>query len=163
MLMSVLDSLRQHACSARIPLSPLIEGIRSSKGLPERDADSLAPALDALLADGPLDYQRRREALRPISRIPTNLRRGLPNWVIEEGVSSELVLGWIWTWFTCGPMRSSPWPNRPDRDIYAFDLRLDPETRLALVEAGQQLLADTDLRTIPTLTATLDAVTRSYG
>ncbi len=60
-------------------------------------------------------------------------------------------------------MRSSPWPDIPDRDIHAFNTRIDPETRLLLHEAGQLLLADTDLLTIPTTDATWTGVTRRYG
>jgi hypothetical protein len=41
-------------------------------------------------------------------------------------------------------MRSSPWPTTPDRDIAAFDTRLDPESKLVLAETAQQLLADAD-------------------
>jgi len=74
-----------------------------------------------------------------------------------------LALGWIWTRFTHGPMRSSPWPHIPDRDIHAFDTRIDPETRLLLHETGQQLLADADLLTIPAGRATFTGVTRRYG
>ena len=60
-------------------------------------------------------------------------------------------------------MRSSPWTHIPDRDIHAFDTRIDPETRLLLHETGQQLLADADLLTIPTIHTTWTGVTRRYG
>jgi hypothetical protein len=60
-------------------------------------------------------------------------------------------------------MRSSPWPHIPDRDIHAFDTRIDPETRLVLHETGQQLLADADLMTIPASRCAVDRVTRRYG
>lgn len=58
--------------------------------------------------------------------------------------------------------RASRWLHIPDRDIHAFDTRIDPETRL-LQETGQQLLADADLLTITRTRATWRAVTRSYG
>jgi len=74
-----------------------------------------------------------------------------------------LALGWIWTRFTHGPMRSSPWPHIPDRDIHSFGTRIDPETRLVLHEAGQQLLADADLVTITSSRGAVDRVTRRYG
>ena len=57
-------------------------------------------------------------------------------------------------------MRSSRWPHLPDRDVHAFDARIDPETRLVLHETGQQLLADADLRTIP---ATRTITAREYA
>ncbi len=41
-------------------------------------------------------------------------------------------------------------PFIADRHVRAFDAAIDPETRLVLAEAGQQLLADADVITIPT-------------
>ena len=41
-------------------------------------------------------------------------------------------------------MRASWWPTTPDRDIAAFDTRVDPESKLVLSETAQQLLADAD-------------------
>ena len=60
-------------------------------------------------------------------------------------------------------MRSSRWPDLPDRDIRVFDVGLDPEVRLVLHETGQQLLADADLLTIPTTRAKWSAFARRYG
>lgn len=58
-------------------------------------------------------------------------------------------------------MRSSPWPTTPDRDIHAFDTRLDPESKLVLAETAQQLLADADALHVTQMTwATVD---RRYG
>ncbi|HRC13760.1 MAG TPA: TniQ family protein [Dermatophilaceae bacterium] len=145
-----------------IPTSLLIDGIHAGGGLREQDADLLGRAVDALLAGGLIDYQRRRDTLRAVRRLPTSTTRQLPPGTGR--VDSEvLALGWIWTRFTHGPMRSSPWPDIPDRDIHAFNTRIDPETRLLLHEAGQLLLADTDLLTIPTTDATWTGVTRRYG
>jgi hypothetical protein len=145
-----------------IPTSLLIDGIHTGAGLRDQDTDLLSRALDGLLAGGLVDYQRRRDTLRAVTRLPSSTTRRLPPSADRSDIQ-VLVLGWIWTRFTHGPMRSSPWPHIPDRDIHAYDTRIDPETRLLLHETGQQLLADTDLLTIPTAQATRAAVTRRYG
>jgi hypothetical protein len=145
-----------------IPSSLLIDGIHTGAGLREQDADLLGRALDTLLAAGLVDYQRRRDTLRTVTRLPLSTTRRLRA-SGDLGGAEALALGWIWTRFTHGPMRSSPWPQLPDRDIHVFDTSIDPETRLLLHEAGQQLLADADLVTIPTTRASWTGATRSYG
>ncbi|MCA0181365.1 MAG: TniQ family protein [Actinobacteria bacterium] len=145
-----------------IPTSLLIDGIHTGAGLRLQDADLLSRSLDALLAAGLVDYQRRRDTLRAVTHLPSSATRLLPPTLAKTDIH-VLALGWIWTRFTHGPMRSSPWPHIPDRDIHAFDTRIDPETRLLLHETGQQLLADADLLTIPTNRATDVGVTRRYG
>jgi len=60
-------------------------------------------------------------------------------------------------------MHSSPTREIPDRDIHAFDARLDPELRLVLYETGQQFVADADLIAIPAIQTTATAITRRYG
>ncbi len=145
-----------------IPTSLLIDGIHTGAGLRHQDADLLSRSLDALLAAGLVDYQRRRDTLRAVTHLPSSATRLLPPTLARTDIH-VLALGWIWTRFTHGPMRSSPWPHIPDRDIHAFDTRLDPETRLLLHETGQQLLADADLLTIPVNRATVVGVTRRYG
>jgi len=145
-----------------IPISLLIDGIRTGAGLRDEDADLLGRALDAMLASGLVDYQRRRDTLRNLTRLPASTTRRLPP--SSPHVDAHAVaLGWIWTRFTHGPMRSSPWTHIPDRDIHAFDTRIDPETRLLLHETGQQLLADADLSTISATHTTWNVVTRRYG
>lgn len=148
---------------AGIPSSLLIDGIHTGAGLREGDAHLLGAALDQLLAAGLVDYQRRRDTLRPVTRLPkaTLVRR--PAAGPRDHTVDELALGWIWTRLTHGPMRSSRWPHIPDRDVHAFDTSLDPETRLGLLETGQQLLADADLVTIPAQATTWTTVTRRYG
>lgn len=145
-----------------IPTSLLIDGIHTGAGLRHQDAELLSRSLDALLAAGLVDYQRRRDTLRAVTRLPFSATRLLPPSLVEADLD-VLALGWIWTRFTHGPMRSSNWPHIPDRDIHAFDTRIDPETRLVLHETGQQLLADADLLTIPASRATFAGVTRRYG
>ena len=79
---------------------------------------------------------------------------------MRDRTGETLALGWIWTRFTHGPMRSSPWPTTPDRDIAAFDARLDPESKLVLAETAQQLLADADA---VHATQNWASATRRYG
>ena len=145
-----------------IPTSLLIDGIHTGTGLRHQDADLLGRSMEVLLANGLVDYQRRRDTLRAVTHLPASVTRLLPPTLARADLD-VLTLGWIWTTFTHGPMRSSPWPHIPDRDIHAFDTRLDPETRLLLHETGQQLLADADLLTIPANRATDVGVTRRYG
>ncbi len=145
-----------------IPTSLLIDGIHTGAGLRHQDADLLGRSLDVLLAAGLVDYQRRRDTLRPVTHLSSTATRLLPPSLSGADID-VLALAWIWTRFTHGPMRSSPWPHIPDRDIHAYNTRIDPETRLLLHEAGQLLLADTDLLTIPTTDATWTGVTRRYG
>ncbi|MBK6871218.1 MAG: TniQ family protein [Kineosporiaceae bacterium] len=129
---------------AGIPTCSLIDAVHTAHGLRERDADLLITALDQLIAEGLVDYQRRRDTLSAVSRLPTSARRRLTNPLVRDRTGETLALGWIWTRYTRGPMRSSPWPTTPDRDIAAFDTRLDPEGKLVLAETAQQLLADAD-------------------
>jgi len=145
-----------------IPTSALIDGIHTGTGLRHQDAELLGRSLDALLAAGLIDYQRRRDTLRAVTRLPSSTTMQLPRGGDRAGLD-VLALGWIWTRFTHGPMRSSPWPHIPDRDIHSFGTRIDPETRLVLHEAGQQLLADADLVTITSSRGAVDRVTRRYG
>jgi len=116
-----------------------------------------------LLNDGLIDYQRRRDILRPITTLP---RLPVPASNLPEIDGYEprvLALGWTWTRMTRGPMWTSPFPLVPDRHVRAFNAAIDPETRLVLHETGQRLLADTDLITIPATRATIAGVTRRYG
>lgn len=146
-----------------IPSCVLIDGIHAGQGLREQDGDLLTTALQQLLTDGLLDYQRRRDSLRPVSRLPGTTLRRLPVTIASVPGFRSLALAWIWTRFTHGPMRSSPWPTTPDRDVHAFDQNIDPETRLVLHETGQQLLADTDLLHIPATQTTWAGIARRYG
>lgn len=145
-----------------IPTSLLIDGIHTGAGLRHQDADLLSRSLDALLGAGLVDYRRRRETLRAVTHLPSSATRLLPPSLARADLD-VLALGWIWTRFTHGPMRSSPWPHIPDRDIHGFDIRIDPETRLLLHETGQQLLADADLVTIAASRGAVDRVTRRFG
>lgn len=145
-----------------IPSSVLIDGVHTGQGLREQDALLLTGALELLLADGLIDYQRRRDTLRVLHRLPEAATRHLPSTTTGRDGFGQLALAWIWTRFTHGSMRSSPWSTIPDRDVAAFDRGLDPETRLVLHEAGQQLLADTDLVEVAAPAAGFDS-TRRHG
>lgn len=143
--------------------SPLLDGIRLGRGIQELDAASLTDSVDALLAAGLIDYQRRRDTLRPVRRLP---RLPLPASRLpglDGHAGPELALTWIWTRLTHGPSFTSPRPFIADRHVRAFDAAIDPETRLMLTEAGQQLVADADLLTIPAAQATWTGVTRRHG
>ncbi|HQD69573.1 MAG TPA: TniQ family protein [Ornithinibacter sp.] len=146
---------------AGIPTCSLIDAVHTAHGLRERDADVLNAALDQLIAEGLVDYQRRRDTLRAVSRLPTLARRLLANPLVRDSTGESLALGWIWTRFTRGPMRASRWPATPDRDIAAFDTRLDPESKLVLAETAQQLLADADA--VHATQTTWATVNRRYG
>lgn len=143
--------------------SLLLDGIRLGRGIHDLDAARLTDAVDVLVDGGLVDYQRRRDTLRPITRLPRlPLAAGrLPD--IDGHPGSALALIWIWTRFTHGPAFTSPRPFIADRHVRAFDAAIDPETRLVLAETGQQLLADADVITIPTTQATWAAITRRYG
>lgn len=148
---------------AGIPSCVLIDGIHSGQGLREQDGDLLTTALRQLLTGGLIDYQRRRDILRAVTRLPRTAHRRLPSVITTKPAFRRLALAWIWIRFTHGPMRSSPWPTTPDRGVHAFDQRLDPETRLLLHETGQQLIADTDLLQIPATQTTWAGIARRYG
>lgn len=146
-----------------IPSSRLIDGIHEGLGLREADAVILSGGLELLLADGLIDYQRRRDTLRPMTHLPASVRREtrLPDGCEHPG--ERLALGWVWTTFTHGPMRTSRWPDLPDRDVHTFDTRLDPETRLLLHETGARLLADADRLPAPDTGTPASARRRTNG
>jgi len=156
-----------HACHAfgttDTDTSLLLDGIRLGRGIHDLDAARLTDAIDALVDAGLVGYQRRRDTLRPLTRLPRLPLAAdrLPD--IDGHPGRELALTWIWTRLTHGPAFTSPRPFIADRNVRAFDAAIDPETRLVLAESGQQLLADADVITIHTTHATWAAITRRYG
>lgn len=148
-----------------IPTCLAIEAIRTGQGLRAHDAHRLDAGLEILLDEGLLGYRRRRDTLRAVTHLPRattrQLRTPLPGTTAHP--SGRLALGWIWTRFTHGPMRSSRWPQIPDRDVDAFDAGLDPETRLLLHQAGDQLLTDADLQPTYAGRATAEALLLHAG
>lgn len=143
--------------------STLLDGIRLGRVIHELEAIRLTDAAEALIAAGLVDYQRRRDTLRPIARLPRLPLSSSRLPAVDGYPGHTLALAWIWTRFTHGSTFTSPRPFVADRHVRAFDAALDPETRLVLAEAGQQLLADADVITIPATQATWGAVTRRYG
>lgn len=143
--------------------SLLLDGIRLGRGIHDLDAARLTDAVNVLVDAGLVDYQRRRDTLRPITRLPRLplATDRLPD--IDGQPGRELALAWMWTRLTHGPSFTGPRPFIADRHVRAFDAAIDPETRLVLADTGQQLLADADVITIPTTQATWTTVTRSYG
>lgn len=143
--------------------SKLLDGIRLGRGIHELDAIRLTDAADALIAAGLVDYQRRRDTLRPVTRLPRLPVPAdrLPE--IDRYAGPSLALNWIWTRLTHGPSFTSPRPFVADRHVRTFDAAIDPEIRLALLEAGRQLLADCDLVTIPAAVTFHPQITRRYG
>ena len=107
------------------------------RGISHTDAHLLGDAVTVLLNDGLIDYQRRRDVLRPISMLPrlpvpagnlpgsTGTRR-------ESWPGLDLDAADPWTYV------DQPVPLVPDRHVRAFNAAIDPETRLALHEAGQR-------------------------
>lgn len=144
--------------------SPLLDGIRLSRGLHDTDADLLTDGLDTLLRTGLVNYRRRRDTLRAVTHLPpaSAHRLRLPG-NLNPAEGQQLAIGWLWTRFTHGPMWTSHLPLVHDRDVRAFDTSIDPETRLLLQEAGQQLLADTEPTTIPLTLASSTTTTRRFG
>jgi len=143
--------------------SPLLDGIRLGRGVHDLDAARLTDAVDVLVDAGLVSYQRRRDTLRPITRLPRLPLAAdrLPE--IDGHPGHDLALAWVWTRFTHGPAFTGPRPFIADRYVRAFDSAIDPETRLVLAETGQQLIADADAIAIPTTQATWAAITRRYG
>lgn len=143
--------------------STMLDGIRLGRGIDDPNAEILLAAAQALIDDGLVDYQRRRDTLRPLRLLPRRpgAGQGLP--ALDGFSAGVLALGWIWTRFTHGPMWTSQFPLVPDRIVRTFDQLIDPETRLALHEAGQRLLADTDLVTIPAAGTFHPQIARRYG
>lgn len=143
--------------------SPLLDGLRLGRGIGQADADLLLAAAEQIVKSGLVDYQRRRDTLRPVThlRALTIHDSRLPG--IDPVLGRTLALGWIWTAFTHGPMWTSSMPLLPTRAVLGFDKRIDPETRLALYETGMRLLADADLIRIDAANAFTPIVTRRYG
>lgn len=143
--------------------SPLLDGLRLGRGISQADAELILASAEQLVASGLVDYQRRRDTLRPNTHLPTLTvpDSRLPE--IDQIPGRTLALGWIWTAFTHGPMWTSATPLVPTRAVVAFDQRIDPEVRLALYETGMRLLADADLIRIDAANAFTTIVTRRYG
>jgi len=82
-----------------------------------------------------VDYQHRRDVLRPHDPTLSALMRRLPALPADPGWgSADLAYGWIWVHHTRGPMYTSALPHLPTSKVLRFGHALDPEGRLALTD-----------------------------
>jgi hypothetical protein len=127
---AAMDALGVHG----IPTCALIDAVRTAHVLRERDTDVLNAAVDQLIADGLVDYQRRRDpapSRLPTSRVSspfscgTHRREPCARMNLDE--------------YTRGPMHASQWPTTD---------RASPPTTGPSKPSwlAQQLLADADVR-----------------
>lgn len=137
----------------------LYDGIRYRHGITHLYADLISGAVDQLLTNGLIDYQRRRATLRTLTRLPRLPipTRRLPD--LDDIPGPTLGLAWLWLCLTHGPPFTSPQPAIPVQTIVRFDGAIDPEARLALYEAGLQVIADAEHAT-PVASAAVAASNR---
>lgn len=124
--------------------NPFLDGLRLHRGIhPEHD-QLLRAGARTLLAEGLVDYRRRRQGLRHARRLPSlALATGrLPD--IGHVPGHRLALGWMWVHLTRGPMWTSPFPSIYTSTVMNFDAAIDPETRLHLHDAGLALIDGPD-------------------
>lgn len=143
--------------------SALLDGLRLGRGIAQGDADLLVAAAGQLVQSGLVDYQRRRDILRPVTHLPTLTVPDTRLPPVDGIPGRTLAVGWIWTELTHGPMWTSGMPLLPTRAVLAFDRQIDPETRLDLYESGVRALAAADLIRVDAANALTPIVTRRYG
>lgn len=132
----------------------LVDAVVSRRGMSHESAHALHLAALLLIREGLIDYQSRRDTLRPVTRI--RRRRSVPPLPSHQGRSGALLgAGWVWTRLTQGPMHTSGMPLVPDSAITSFDRLIDPEARLALLDHGHLLLSHAT-ETTPLVPAQLD-------
>lgn len=133
----------------------LVEAIVSRRGMTDESAQALHLATLLLIREGLIDYQSRRDMLRPLTRIRHS--RSGPPLPSHQGRSGALLgAGWIWTRLTHGPMHTSGMPLVPDSAITSFDRLIDPEARLALLDHGHLRLSHAT-ETTPLIPACADS------
>lgn len=141
--------------------SALLDGLRQGAGISDAHAKLILSGARTLIDRELVDYQRRRDVLRTMKRLPP-LQASLPD--VDGYGDRVLGVGWIFVHLTHGPMWTSQFPLVPQTAITAFDRAIDPETRLVLAEAGRQFLAEADLATTElSKTLKLPVVTRRHG
>lgn len=130
----------------------LADALNSHGAIARDEADLLRGFLEALLAEGLVDYQRRRDILRAQSSVPAHVLRPLrlpgtdaPD--VPGASAGRLASGWVWVHLTRGPMWASADPDLPTTTVLKFGRALDPEARLGLLDHGLQVLHEAD--TIP--------------
>ena len=130
--------------TARTESSHLVDGVTFDAGLTEEDAALLLTAAEHLIAEQLVDYQHRRDVLRPHDPSLNALLRRLPALPAAPDWSrADLAYGWIWVHHTRGPMYTSTLTDLPTSTVLTFGRLLDPEVRLALTDHAHALLVAT--------------------
>jgi len=124
--------------------SRLVSGIALGRGITAPDAQLLLAVAEGLIADGLVDYQRRRGVLRDIRTLRWRPHRSLALPAVDGTPGVTLALGWMWMMLTRGPLYTSNTPTLPTGRVLRFGELIDPETRLVLYEHGLMLLTDPD-------------------
>jgi len=149
--------------------SRLVSGIALGRGITAAHAHLLLGTAEGLIADGLVDYQRRRDLLRDIRTLRWRPHRSLALPAVDGTPGAQLGLGWMWMMLTLGPLYTSNAPTLPRGRVQRFGELIDPETRLVLYEHGLRLLtdpdsdADTDLAVAPAPAVSGPAVLRGLG
>jgi len=121
--------------TARTESSRLVDCITFDAGLTDADATLLLTAADHLIAEQLVDYQHRRDVLRPHDPTLSALLRRLPAPpATPDWSSADLAYGWIWVHHTRGPLYTSTLTDLPTSTVLRFGRALDPEVRLALTD-----------------------------
>lgn len=130
--------------TARTESSRLVDGITFDAGLTDADATLLLTAADHLIAEHLVDYQHRRDVLRPHDPTLSALLRRLPALPAAADWSpADLAYGWIWVHHTRGPLYTSALTDLPTSTVLTAGWLLDPEVRLALTDHAHARLAAT--------------------
>ncbi len=130
--------------TARTEASRLADGITFDAGLTDTDAALLLTTADHLIAENLVDYQHRRDVLRPHDPTLSVLLRRLPALPADPGWGpADLAYGWIWVHHTRGPLFTSKTTDLPTSTVLRFGCALDPEVRLALTDHAHARLGET--------------------
>lgn len=130
--------------TARTESSRLVEGITFDAGLTDTDATLLLTAAEHLIAERLVDYQYRRDVLRPHDPALSALLRRQPSLPATPDWSpADLAYGWIWVHHTRGPLYTSALTDLPTSTVLILGRLLDPEVRLALTDHAHARLAAT--------------------
>ncbi|NCD16765.1 MAG: hypothetical protein EOL91_05525, partial [Actinobacteria bacterium] len=104
--------------TARTEASRLVDGITFDTGLADADATLLLTAADHLIAEQLVDYQHRRDVLRPHDPTLNVLLRRLPARPAAVYRSpADLAYGWIWVHHTRGPLYTSALTDLPTSTV----------------------------------------------
>ena len=110
----------------------------------DTDATLLLTAADHLIAEQLVDYQHRRDVLRPHDPTLNSLLRRLPALpATPDRNPADLAYGWIWVHHTRGPLYTSAITDLPTSTVLTAGRLLDPEVRLALTDHAHARLTAT--------------------